>query len=88
MSIRDKLKSLSQSSVNLFPELSAAEKEENNLMGSICAQMIKRRKSLGMTQKDFALKMNVSQSMVSQWENGECNFTVSSLSEIFSIYSR
>jgi len=83
MSIRDKLKSLAKSTVDLFPALTVAEKEESRLMGSICAQIIRRRKLLGMTQKEFAIKMNVSQSMVSQWENGECNFTISSLAEIF-----
>ena len=83
MSIREKLKSLAKGSVDLFPTLSAAEKAENRLMGTICAQIIHRRKALGMTQTELAAKLDVKQPMVSQWENGECNFTVSTLAEIF-----
>lgn len=42
-----------------------------------------KRIELGMSQKDFAKKMHVSQGMVSKWESGEYNFTISSLIEIF-----
>ena len=40
------------------------------------------RESLGMTQKEFADYMGVTQGMVSKWESREYNFTIRSLNEI------
>jgi len=51
-------------------------------LAKISAKLEMKRIDLGMTQKEFANFMGVSQSMVSKWESREYNFTISSLNEI------
>ncbi len=51
-------------------------------LAKISAKLEMKRIDLGMTQKEFAKYMGVSQSMVSKWESREYNFTISSLIEI------
>lgn len=61
--------------------------EEMMLVGleaSICGEIVSQRIKRGMTQKEFAAFMGVSQGMVSKWEKGECNFTLQSLVRIAS----
>lgn len=58
-------------------ELSAAE-DLSNIATTITTARIK----MGMTQAEFAEFMNVSQSMVSKWENGDYNFTIEKIHEI------
>lgn len=48
----------------------------------ISANIERKRVELGMNQKQFAEYMGVSQGMVSKWESGEYNFTISTLNEI------
>ena len=52
------------------------------LEASICSEIISQRIKRNMTQKEFAEFMGVS--LVSKWEKGECNFTLSSLVRIAS----
>lgn len=52
-------------------------------LAKISAQIEKSRLDLGMTQKEFADYMGVTQSMVSKWESREYNFTIRSLNEIY-----
>ena len=54
------------------------------LEASICSEIISQRIKRNMTQKEFAEFMGVSQGLVSKWEKGECNFTLSSLVRIAS----
>lgn len=54
------------------------------LQGIISAQITMKREALKMNQKEFASFMGVSQGLVSRWEKGECNFTLSSLIHIAS----
>ena len=54
------------------------------LESSICSEIISQRIKRNMTQKEFAEFMGVSQGLVSKWEKGECNFTLSSLVRIAS----
>ena len=54
------------------------------LEASICSEIISQRINRNMTQKEFAEFMGVSQGLVSKWEKGECNFTLSSLVRIAS----
>lgn len=42
----------------------------------------KARKHLGLSQEEFSKKMNVTQSLVSRWESGNCNYTVETLAKI------
>lgn len=51
-------------------------------LSRISAQIEKSRLELGMTQKEFADYMGVTQGMVSKWESREYNFTIKSLNEI------
>lgn len=52
------------------------------LQGTIAAEITGRRIDLGMTQKDLAHFLGVSQSTLSKWESGETNFTLSTLVSI------
>lgn len=51
-------------------------------LAKISAQIERRRLDLGMTQKEFAEFMGVTQGMVSKWESRDYNFTIRSLNEI------
>ena len=70
--------------VGLSASLSAEEATLASLEAIICGEIITQRIERGMTQKKFAEFMEVSQSMVSKWEKGECNFTLQSLVKIAS----
>lgn len=52
--------------------------------GLISAEISYRRVKLGLSQKEFAERMGVSQGLVSRWENGDTNFTLSTLVKIAS----
>jgi len=51
-------------------------------LAKISAKIEMKRNDLGMTQKEFARFMGVSQGMVSKWESREYNFTITSLNDI------
>lgn len=51
-------------------------------LARISAKIERCRLDLGMTQKEFADYMGVSQGMISKWESREYNFTIRSLNEI------
>lgn len=70
--------------VGLSASLSAEDTALSSLEAIICGEIITQRIERGMTQKQFAEFMEVSQSMVSKWEKGECNFTLQSLVKIAS----
>ena len=50
----------------------------------IAVSIQKQRCAQGLTQKELAERLGVSQAMVSQWENGEENFTAATLVKISS----
>ena len=52
------------------------------LQSLIAAEITGRRIEKGMTQKEFADLLGVSQSTLSKWESGETNFTLSTLVSI------
>lgn len=62
--------------------LSEAEKKTTIELAKISARLERCRVEMGMTQKEFADYMNVTQGMVSKWESREYNFTIRSLNEI------
>lgn len=82
MNIGQKLEKLAIKE-DLFPELSSAEKTANKLLAKVAQQIYDRRKHLHMTQKDLSEQLNVSQPMISQWESGECNFSIETLANVF-----
>ena len=51
-------------------------------LARISAKIELARLDRGMTQKEFAKYMGVTQGMVSKWESREYNFTIKSLNEI------
>ncbi len=74
--VGDLLSALSQS-------ISPAELKTALITSEISAQITKERINRGMTQKEFASFLGVSQPMISKWEAGDYNFTISAISDIF-----
>jgi len=64
--------------------LSASDLIASRVLGKISATIVKTRLEMGMTQKEFAQYLEVSQSMVSKWESADYNFSVKALAEIAS----
>ena len=62
--------------------ISEAEIKSAVELAKISAKIERARLELGMTQKEFAKYMGVTQGMVSKWESREYNFTIKSLNEI------
>lgn len=73
---------------DLIETLSANIEDEEllllTLQGMISAEISMKRQELKISQKDFAKKMGVTQSLVSRWENGDTNYTLSTLVKICS----
>lgn len=82
MTLREKLKNIAQP-YDLFSDLTDAEKEIDHILVCIAHEIYQRRTDLNWTQKKLAEAMQVSQSMVCQWESGDYNFTVEKLVQIF-----
>lgn len=82
MSIEQKIAEAKE--VDVFSDLSAAEKAEADLLAEIAVQIHRRRMELGMSQKEFAKFNGVSQAMVSKWERGDYNFSIQTLARVFS----
>lgn len=64
--------------------LSAEEFQLSVLQGQIAAEIAMQRQKLGLSQKELAARLGVTQGLVSRWEKGETNFTLSKLVEIAS----
>ena len=62
--------------------LTEAEVKTSVELARISAKIERCRLELGMTQKEFADFMGVTQGMVSKWESREYNFTIRSLNDI------
>lgn len=75
--MKDLLDSLSQ---NMTPE----ETLLAGLQGVIAGTISMKRQLLGMSQKDLAEKLGVSQGLVSRWERADANFTLETLVRIAS----
>lgn len=54
-----------------------------DVLSTIAVEISKARIDRNMNQKEFANLIGVSQGMVSRWENGNCNFTIETLVDIF-----
>lgn len=63
-------------------DMSAADLLESAILIDTSRSIRSARKKKGWSQKDFAEHMNVTQSLVSRWESGECNYTIRTLAEI------
>ena len=62
--------------------LSSSDIMSSKVLSEISAYIVKSRAELGMTQKQFAKYMNVSQGMVSKWESSDYNFSVKTLADL------
>lgn len=51
-------------------------------LSKISTMIVKARLDRGMTQKEFASMLGVSQGMVSKWESEDYNFTIEALAHI------
>lgn len=81
MSIREKVANAKTTSW-LAEGLDEEQIKEIKELALIAAKIERKRISSGMTQKEFAEKMGVSQGMVSRWESGTYNFTIATLNTI------
>lgn len=81
MSISDKFAKAKE--VDLFAELSEEEKLQADLQASIAMRIRRKRAELEMTQAQFAEHLDVAQAMISKWESGSYNFTLSALAKLF-----
>lgn len=70
---------------NGFPELTKADLLENRIRYDVAVAIRKRRRALKMSQQELAERMGISQPMISQWESGDYNFTISALAQISEI---
>ena len=83
MGIRDKIASAEMNSW-LIDALSEDERKAADFIALIARSIQEQRRIQGLTQKQLAEKLGVTQAMISQWENGEENFTVATLARISS----
>ena len=67
----------------LCEDLSVTDIKKADVLSTIAVEISKARIDRNMNQKEFANLIGVSQGMVSRWENGNCNFTIETLVDIF-----
>ena len=83
MSIRDKMP-IADTNTWLIDTLSEDERKAAEFIALIAQSIQEQRRIQGLSQDQLAEKLGVSQAMVSQWENGEENFTAATLVKISS----
>jgi len=83
MRIRNKIASVDNNTW-LIDALSEDERKTAEFTAQIAQSIQEHRRIQGLTQKQLAEKLGVSQAMVSQWEKGEENFTAATLVKISS----
>ena len=66
----------------LTESFSETERKSMRMLSDIAVAIELKRKDMEMNQKEFARFMGVSQGMVSKWESGEYNFSLTKLLEI------
>lgn len=71
---------------DLLSALSSGMSDKDLLYAGIAADIAyaitSKRIGSGLTQKEFADRLGKSQTLISKWENADCNFTLKSLIEI------
>ena len=55
---------------------------KNKIISEVSTQLMSRRLDLDMTQEQFAKHINISQSLLSKYENGTENLTAKSIGDI------
>ena len=70
--------------VSIFDDyLDTAELLEAEMQAKISTAILKKRLKLGLSQKEFAAYLGVSQGLISRWEGGDHNFTIKTIAEVF-----
>jgi Predicted transcriptional regulators len=64
-------------------EVSAEDLQKADLLSSVANEISNQRIARNLNQKQFAEFLGVSQGMISKWENGDYNFTLEKLADIF-----
>lgn len=67
----------------LTKNVSNADIKKAMVISDIALAILKERVNKNMSQKEFAEFLGVSQGMISKWESGDYNFTVSSIVNVF-----
>lgn len=67
---------------NLIKNIDEKELEKASNRMLVAAKICSGLKKMGLTQKEFASKMNKSESEISAWLSGDRNFTIDTLTEI------
>lgn len=83
MTLKEKL-ATAKLDTELFSSFSREDMSVGNIMADISFAILSERKKRGLSQKDFAKLMGVSQGMVSKWEGCAFNFTIQKTVSIFS----
>lgn len=81
MGLLDKIKTAKTASP-LFDEIPDSRMFALEMQAKISVAIHRARKERGMSQAQFAEFLGVSQTMVSKWESGENNFTISSWADL------
>lgn len=86
---RWKARTMMDSKVELYEMLSLFEDcvdisdvISSKCMSDLSSSIVEKRLDLGLTQKQFAEYVHVSQAMVSKWEGGDYNFSIKELAEL------
>lgn len=67
----------------IFEEsLKSSDIVASQILADISVAIVKRRKEMNMTQKQFADYLNVTQGMVSKWESSDYNFSIRALADV------
>jgi ribosome-binding protein aMBF1 (putative translation factor) len=83
MSIKEKMANARENTW-IVDALTPDERIAAEFIANIAVSIQLTRRERGLTQKELAEKLGVSQVMISRWENGDENFTVATLAKISS----
>ena len=66
-----------------FGNLTLSDIIEADMMVAISERLTKKRVEMGLSQKEFAKMLGISQGMLSRYEKGANNFSVKTLAKVF-----